>query len=260
MPVATRPGLPARPKHEAPPHCAGRAERPARLGLRLGRPAAAQYLPVPAQHPLQPDDQAQATSPALAGHPEQGRDQRPVRPGGLRPGGDLALHGGQLLTKQQDLRGLPKVRAGTAVAKPTTGWRSDQIEKLQTHDRRSSQGPPAHPAGRSEERTGFPALTGLIYEYRLVACAGRMRFSAPTRAVGVTIADHPVRHDRQLVATTQDLHTRHGGRGVCGCRSGGGVVADHLPQGSACGSLATLTPCRSSSSGSTWGPRAPRAS
>ena len=70
-------------------------------------PAASDDVTVPAQDGLRRDNQTQASTVAFGNDVEQERDQCPISPAHLRSRVDLALQNGELVTWQQDLRGLP---------------------------------------------------------------------------------------------------------------------------------------------------------
>jgi hypothetical protein len=76
-------------------------------GLR--GPAASDDVTVPAQDGLRRDNQTQAPTAALGDDVQQEREEGPISPGRLRPRVDLALRHGELVTKEQDLRGLARL-------------------------------------------------------------------------------------------------------------------------------------------------------
>ena len=83
----------------------GRAAGPAALGS--GGPAAPDDVAVPAQDCVRGDQQPQSLAPCFRDHAEQGREQRPVRPGHGRAVRLPSLQDGELVAQDQDLCGLP---------------------------------------------------------------------------------------------------------------------------------------------------------
>jgi len=66
---------------------------------RFAGPASAEDVTPPAQHGLRRDHETQAGSPSPRDDLDKRREQRPVRPGRLRPGRHLALQDCELVTQ-----------------------------------------------------------------------------------------------------------------------------------------------------------------
>jgi hypothetical protein len=98
------------------------------------RPAAANDVAMPAQYRIRGHRHPQAGSPGARDHAEQRRDQRPVRPRGLRPGPGLPPQDRELVTQQQYLRVLPGFLPPEQ-PRPRDQPSHQQADEPQAHDR-----------------------------------------------------------------------------------------------------------------------------
>ncbi len=99
-----------------------------------GSPAAADDVTMPAHDRFRGDQQPQAPAPRFGYHGEQGREQGTVCPVQPRATWPPPLQDGELMAKDQDLRGLPRILA-PGQPQPPFDPRDQEEHEPQAHDR-----------------------------------------------------------------------------------------------------------------------------